>query len=183
MYAGGTRSPRSTCDDARVPIVTPRRTFAVAISAIVALLAASACRTTTERACGPVTRERLDSTYLVHVLEDGADVAYTTDPPTSGPHKPGPEISGVLTEPLARPLQVGALERGDILLQHSPDLPSDQRSRLGALAGPGVVVAPNPDLPSAVVATAWTYKLRCTSVDVAALRRFIDQRAGKGPDG
>lgn len=164
-----------------VRIVTPRPTLAVAISAIVTLLASSSCRTTTDRACGPVTRERLDPAYLVHVLQDGAGVAYTSDPPSSGPHKPGPAISGVITEPLSRPIQVGVLERGDILIQHAPDLPPDQRSRLDALAGPGVVVAPNPDLPSPVVATAWTYKLRCTAVDVAALSRFVDQRAGKGP--
>lgn len=151
---------------------------------VVAIVLSVGCRTAaTDGSCGPVTRERLDPAYLVHVIQDDADVAYDTDPPTSGPHKPGATISDVVTGPLSRPVQVGVLERGDILLQHTSELPQDQRSRLEALAGSGVVVAPNPDLPSPVVATAWTYKLRCTSVDVTALRRFIDQRAGKGPEG
>jgi hypothetical protein len=42
-------------------------------------------------------------------------------------------------------------------------------------------VAPNPDLPDPVVATAWVYKRSCGSVDSAALREFIRARRGKGP--
>ncbi len=56
-------------------------------------------------------------------------------------------------------------------------------ARLRDLASDAVVVAPNPDLPDPVVATAWVFKQRCRSVDPAALERFIDERAGKGPEG
>ncbi len=151
---------------------------------LLAVMATSGCRpTTTDSACGPITRERLDPAYLVHVIRDDPDVVYTTDPPTSGPHKPGPAISGVVTEQLSRPIQVGVLERGDVLLQHTPNLDQDHQAQLNALSGPGVVVAPNADLPSPVVATAWTYKLRCAAVDVDPLGQFIDQRVGQGPEG
>jgi hypothetical protein len=135
-----------------------------------------------EGACGPIVRESLDSAYLVHVLGGATDVEYTSDPPTSGPHQPGPPVDGVVDEPITRPIQVGILERGDILLQHRPDLPATQRAELEALGGDGVVVAPNPDLDDPVVATAWTYKRTCEAVDVDALQQFIDERAGKGPD-
>jgi hypothetical protein len=43
-----------------------------------------------------------------------------------------------------------------------------------------VTVAPNPDLPARVVATAWTYKQRCSAVDVGALQTFIRDHAGVG---
>jgi hypothetical protein len=119
----------------------------------------------------------------VHVLGDDGDVTYTSDPPTSGPHQAGPPVEGVVTEAIARPVQVGILERGDVLLQHASDLPPDQLAELEAMAGPGVVVAPNDDLPDAVVATAWTYKRTCSSVDSRALQEFVDERAGKGPEG
>jgi hypothetical protein len=135
-----------------------------------------------DAACGPILRESLDSAYLVHVLGDDTDVEYTSDPPTSGPHQPGPPVDGVVTEPITRPIQVGILERGDILLQHDPDLPAAQLAELESLGGDGVVVAPNPDLDDPVVATAWTYKRTCSAVDTDALRQFIDERAGKGPD-
>lgn len=133
--------------------------------------------------CGPITREALDPAYLVHVLGAEAKAEYLTDPPTSGPHQPGPAVEGVLDEPITPPVQVGILERGDILLQHDPDLPAGPLADLESLAGPGVVVAPNADLPDPVVATAWTHKRTCRSVEVGALEDFIDQRADKGPEG
>jgi hypothetical protein len=133
-------------------------------------------------ACGPITREALDPAYLVHVLGDAEGLDYLSDPPTSGPHQPAPPVSGVVTDPIARPVQVGILERGDVLLQHDPDLPADDLERLEGLAGPGVVVAPNPDLPSPVVATAWVARRTCDTVDVAALEEFIDERGGRGPE-
>src|SRR5687767_13357036 len=92
-------------------------------------------------ACGPTTREALDPAYLVHVLGDDQSVEYTSDPPTSGPHMPSPPVEGVLDEPLSPALQVGVLERGDVLVQHDPDLAADDRADLEELAGSGVVVA------------------------------------------
>ena len=141
----------------------------------------STTSSTLEPVCGPIVEEALDPGFLMHVLgEEG--VEYTTDPPTSGPHQAGPDVAGVLVDPLSRPIQVGVLERGDVLLQHRPDLPADQLAELEALAGDRVVVAPNPDLDDAVVATAWLYKRTCDAVEVDALREFVDARVGKGPD-
>jgi hypothetical protein len=135
-----------------------------------------------DAACGPILRESLDSAYLVHVLGDDTGAEYTSDPPTSGPHQPGPPVDGVVDVAISRPIQVGILERGDILLQHDPNLPAAQLTDLESLAGEGVVVAPNPDLDDPVVATAWTYKRTCRAVDTDALRQFIEERAGRGPD-
>jgi hypothetical protein len=134
-----------------------------------------------EGACGPIRREALDPAFLVHVRPDEV-VEYTSDPPTSGPHQSAPPVEGVVDEPLPRPIQVGVLEAGDVLLQHRPDLDADGLERLRALAGDRVVVAPNPDLPDPVVATAWVHKRTCASVDLAALEDFVDERVGKGPD-
>lgn len=130
-------------------------------------------------ACGPIQREALDSAYLVHVLGDDTDVAYTSDPPTSGPHQPGPPVQGVVDEPLTRPIQVGILEQGDVLIQHDPSVAAADLADLGR---EGVVIAPSPDLPAPVVATAWTYKRTCDAVDLAALQEFIEERGGKGPE-
>ncbi len=130
-------------------------------------------------ACGPIQREALDSAYLVHVLGDDTDVDYTSDPPTSGPHQPGPPVEGVVDNPISRPIQVGILERGDVLIQHDPSVAAEDLADLGR---EGVVIAPNPDLPAPVVATAWTYKRTCDAVDTAALQEFIEERLGKGPE-
>jgi hypothetical protein len=136
-----------------------------------------------EGACGPILREALDSAYLVHVLGDETDVEYTSDPPTSGPHQPSPPADGALDEPLSRPIQVGVLERGDVLVQYLPSLPAGDVEALEALARDGVVVAPNPELDEPVVATAWVHKRTCAAVDTTALEAFVEARIGRGPEG
>jgi hypothetical protein len=152
---------------------------------LVGAVGAGACSSGSDpdAGCGPTTRESLDPAYLVHVLEDADRLDYTSDPPTSGPHQAGPSVSGAVDEPLPRPVQVGVLERGDVLIQHDPDLDATETAALGALAGDRVVVAPNPDLPAPIVATAWLFKRTCGSVDAEALQAFVDERVGNGPEG
>jgi hypothetical protein len=119
----------------------------------------------------------LDGRSLQHVLPGAPAPVYATEPPTSGPHQPGLLAGGVVAEPLAGPVQVGALEAGQVLLQHRGLSPTD-RAALEALAGPLVVVAPNPALPAPVVASAWRRRQLCRAVDVPALRRFVRLHAG-----
>lgn len=130
--------------------------------------------------CEAEEQERFDPS-TIHLLPGAAEPEYLSDPPTSGPHQPGPARSGVLDEPLSRPVQVGQLEAGAVLLQHDDQLPDDQLTALEALAGDRVIVAPNPDLPAPVVATAWTVKLQCQAVDVAALTEFVADHRGQSP--
>ena len=132
--------------------------------------------------CGPIVRESLDPNHLVHVLGNATDVEYSSDPPTSGPHQPSPGIEGALEEPLTRPLQVGVLEEGGVVIQYQPGLDAAGVTDLEALAGPGVVVAPAPELEDPVVATAWTYKRTCDRASIEPLQEFIDERSGQGPD-
>lgn len=141
----------------------------------------AACGDGGEGACGPIRQEALDAGSLQHVLPGSAPPAYRSDPPTSGPHVPGPALQGVVDEPIDPPVQVGILERGDVLVQHEGLAAADVEAVQG-LAGEHVVVAPGRDLPSPVVATAWVFKRTCDEVDVDALREFVDERVGQGPD-
>jgi hypothetical protein len=152
----------------------------IAAASLLALVLSGCGGSGSSAGCGPIKREALDPQFLVHVLGD-APVQYTSNPPTSGPHQPSPPVSGVQSEPLPKPIQVGLLEAGDVLLLHRPNLPAADRTKLEALARDGVIVAPATDLPAPVVATAWVYKRSCSSVDVPALREFVTTRAGKGP--
>jgi hypothetical protein len=133
--------------------------------------------------CGPVQREPLDA-RSVHVLpsDQADDVTYETDPPTSGPHLPGPETEPVHDAPIPGPIQVGLLEEGAVILQHS-GITADERAEVEGLAGDGVVVAPAEALPddAAVVATAWVTKQVCGGVDLEALRAFAEDHADQGP--
>jgi hypothetical protein len=72
------------------------------------------------------------------------------------------------------------LELGYVILQYR-DLSAPSLGALGRLAGPLVTVAPPAGpLPNRVVATAWTWKLVCGSVDAAPLEAFIAAHRGVG---
>lgn len=132
--------------------------------------------------CGEVVRDRVDPGSAVHVLAGADDPgAYRTEPPTSGPHVPGAAPAGVLDEPLSRPEQVGHLEAGGILIQHG-DLADDDLQVLAVIAGePHVAVAPNPDLPAPIVATAWLHRLPCATADREALTAFVGDHRDRAP--
>src|SRR5689334_17324299 len=91
---------------------------AAAAAALVLATVVAGCSGGDEGSCGPVQREPLDRRFLQHVIGAGADVEYATDPPTSGPHTPSPPIEPVQDTPIARPVQVGILEEGRVLLQY-----------------------------------------------------------------
>ena len=156
---------------------------AIAALTVVALLLGNG---PSSRACAAPVEDPLDARSLQHALE-GTLPTYATEPPTSGPHQPGSLPSGVVSAPLPGPVQVGALEAGQVLLQHR-DLGPDELASLEALATPLVIpsretplviVAPNPALPSKVVASAWRTRQLCDEVDTSTLTRFIKDHAGR----
>ena len=120
--------------------------------------------------------EKLDPRSVQMVLPNAAEPEYTTNPPTSGPHLMNPGTKGVQAKALTKPVQIGVLETGAVIIQHD-GLTAAERKQVEDLAGDPIVVAPNADLPAGkkVVATAWTWKLACSGVDPAALRQFIAQ--------
>jgi hypothetical protein len=72
------------------------------------------------------------------------------------------------------------LELGFVILQYR-GLSATEVQALGRLAGSLVTVAPAAGpLPNRVVATAWTWKLVCGSVDGGALGAFIAAHRGEG---
>lgn len=159
-----------------------RRHWLVVIAAVCMLGGGTAAAWMTRSGPGPCdgpTRDPLDPQSLQHPLPGAPPPTYATEPPTSGPHQPG-RLAGVLTEPVPAPVQVGALEAGQVLLQHRDLTPAD-RTRLERLAGPLVVVAPNPALPVPVVASAWRTRLPCRALDLKALQRFVTDHAGHEP--
>lgn len=149
---------------------------------VVLFLAAglTACGGSEETACGPVTRDALDPSSGLHVLPDQAIPEFTTDPPTSGAHYSLPPPTGAVEEPIEGPMQVTALEGGQVLVQHR-DLSAADVAALEDLGSDIVVVAPNPDLPEPVVLTAWLTKQSCSGVDLDTVETFIQDQQGRGP--
>jgi len=128
--------------------------------------------------CRRPSPEPVDPQSAVHLLPNAPEPVYRTDPPTSGPHVMNPTVEGAVAQPLPRPVQVGVLERGDVLIQYGPAVSGEAQAQLVGLAGDRVVVAPNPGLSASVVATAWHTKLNCGGVDASALQSFVASTEG-----
>lgn len=106
---------------------------------------------------------------------------YSTDPPTSGPHVSQVPSWGLHTEPVAKELQVHALEDKGVIISYQPDLDKAIVAQLEQLTlsyDAEVLLAPHPGLSSPIVLTAWTRMQKFTAFDEAGLRRFIDAFRG-----
>jgi hypothetical protein len=136
--------------------------------------------------CGEIVEEQLDPNSGEHLLPGAEEPPYISDPPTSGGHASGGSpADGPQADPLPRPKQVQVLEEGRVLVQYrSGEVTDSELTVLNNLAGQaGVVVAPNPSLPSPVVATAWVHKMLCEDADADALAAFMTAYVSKGPGG
>jgi len=149
--------------------------------AVIAAAAAtlSSCGSAPSSSCTEL-REPEDPASFLHVL-DPATAEFLTNPPTSGPHVSGLLPEGALDFAIDPAIQVSILESGSALVQYGPELTPDQVASVTSLAGPHVVVAPADDLPAAIVATAWTWKLTCAAPDLPALTSFVDVRRSDAP--
>ena len=108
---------------------------------------------------------------------DDTGLIWDSAAPTSGPHRSVAPEGGLRDAPVDELDQVAFLEAGGVIVQM--DARAVVPDEISALAGPDVLVAPGlPELPDPVVATAWTWRLRCSAVEVEPLRAFIEERVG-----
>ena len=166
----------------RTPLRSLARLLPIVLVATLAACTSSSSRPKATKACGVVKVEAFDTRSLQHILPNAPVPSYLTDPPTSGPHQPSPPLSGVQTQQVPKPVQVGLLEGGNVLVQYRGLSAADLRS-LDALVGAKTVIAPNNDLENGqVVLTSWLHKQTCSSVDTAAVKAFVRSYANHGPD-
>lgn len=125
---------------------------------------------------------RAASLLLEGQVETESEGEVTGPPaPTSGDPTADP-VCGVSDDPIEVATQVGALAAGIVVVQYRGE--DDAERVVGAVAETPtrVLVAPNPDLPVPVVATAWSRRLELGEVDPQALRAFVTAHEGLGPD-
>jgi hypothetical protein len=119
-------------------------------------------------------------------LADGetSPVAYTSVPPTSGPHTTRLASWGVHTEPIPDELQVHNLEDGGVGVWYDcpkgcPDLVTQLESIVRRY-GEGVLMAPYPGMDSRIALTAWNRIDTFEDFDEGRIVRFV--RAYRGRD-
>jgi Protein of unknown function (DUF3105) len=112
-------------------------------------------------------------------------VAYRTNPPAGGNHSATPSAPSIYEQPPPDEQVVHAMEHGDIVLWHKPDVPPETLDRFRALSDRyegDVLVVPRASLPTPVAATAWHRRLQCPSFEQAAFDLFVRTYRDKGPE-
>lgn len=131
--------------------------------------------------CADPVAERLDPASSQHLLP-GADGEYPSSAPTSGAHRSGNHPTGVLSQPIPRPVQVALLEEGGVIVQYTDAVSASARRDIKAFvrANEGVTSAPALASPEAdIVVTAWQYKMRCGDFDADAFADFVKAHLDK----
>jgi len=109
------------------------------------------------------------------------DVNYGEPIPSGGPHNPEWLNCGIYNEPVRPENAVHSMEHGAVWLAYQPDLPVDQvetlrnivrneRSRLGE---PLIILSPQPDLTTPIVAAAWRVRLELENAQDERLPLFL----------
>lgn len=117
------------------------------------------------------------------------DVAYGTNPPTSGDHDAIPAEDGVYIESQREENLVHSLEHGRILLQFSRDADEQTKGGLQALYDEDpehmILTVNATGMPYEVAATAWRHLLGCPEMNdevYGALRAFRSEYRDAGPE-
>jgi hypothetical protein len=119
----------------------------------------------------------------------GTQVVYLSDPPTSGSHYGEFLVEGGFYTTAVDPAYlVHSMEHGGVVIYYSPAVTAAQRDYLKELADqhPGrysqVVVVPRNDPTYPTILTAWTRRLRLSTVDTARIEGFTTLFLGQGPE-
>lgn len=125
-----------------------------------------------------------------HVSE-GTQLAYNTNPPTSGRHYGRETPAGFYVEPRPAGNLVHSLEHGAVVIYYDPTKLTDEiRESLTRFvqahrnSWASVIVVPNSDpTPEApFILTAWTKMLKLEKYDVPTVRAFLAEYLGRGPE-
>ncbi len=126
-----------------------------------------------------------------HLTRDDPVPDYKTSPPTSGDHigPPLQQADGAYTGTPRPQDVVHSLEHGRIAIQYDPELPESDQLELKGLydsAYSGALLYPNPDMPYAVAASAWTNLIGCREYrgaeTLAAISAFGAQNFDKASE-
>jgi hypothetical protein len=84
-------------------------------------------------------------------------VNYQHTPPVGGPHAPTWQNCGAYDQPIRDEHAVHSLEHGAVWITYQPDLPAAEVEQLRRITRQGShrLLSPFPDLPAAIVVSAW----------------------------
>ncbi len=103
------------------------------------------------------------------------EVTYPQTPPVGGAHNGDWQKCGFYSEPVRNELAVHSLEHGAVWITYREPLADADRQALTEIAGSNdyVLVSPYPELPAAIVVSAWRHQLKLDRFDRARVDEFV----------
>ncbi len=125
-----------------------------------------------------------------HINIGETHAAYSSVPPTSGPHYPNIAAYGVATDAIPNELQIHNLEHGAVILQYQPAHDKTEVEKMTTFITDlrkqskycKLILAPYPDLDKPIAVTAWGRVLKLDKFDEAPVTGFINEFIEKGPE-
>jgi hypothetical protein len=147
----------------------------------------------------PLPGTKVASQGNLHVNPGDSHVAYSTDPPTSGPHFPQVPQRGIYTTPFVTEYLPHFLEHGGVEVLYNKNASPEVVKKLTDIVNSeldrnygNVLMAPRPDMPCTVAVTSWQHietwgPVNCqpgwrghefepnSKADINALKDFIER--------
>lgn len=172
-----------------------RRTMLVIAGAVIAVLLIGAGifaftrnSTPTPTSIGPGAKCSDVQTFAdegrQHLQPGDPTPVYQTVPPTSGNHDPNPLPAAIYQNPVEVTREVHSLEHGYIIIHYNGISQEELQQLQNIVSGDGykMILSPYPNMPYKVSMTAWTHMQTCDGVNEAAIRSFMSQFRGQGPE-
>jgi len=179
------RTPANARAQKRQTRARQRRNRRILAAGLAIVLVAGLAALLLSAILSPPIGESVVSQGNAHITETQmGQFAYSTAPPTSGPHLGYLAPWGVHDEPVPNELQVHNLEDGGVIVHYNypdgcPDLVAQLKEVVGRYAD-GVILEPYPGMETRIALTAWQQIDLFDRFDEARIVRFI--RAYRGID-
>jgi hypothetical protein len=160
------RAPAPLPSSKPVEEAAPRRRLPwlwIGVGAVAVVLVAVGLLYAIKANSAPLPGKEFPSLGNMHINPGDAHPVYNTNPPTSGWHYPTWPQRGIYTAPLPEEYLLHFQEHAGVVVHYNPDkLPADQLKQLQDIVnaeldkGQGLVIlAPDSNIPSPIVLTAW----------------------------
>lgn len=119
-----------------------------------------------------------------HLSPGDPTPVYKSVPPTSGTHSQESLPAGIYDNNVDVTKLLHSLEHGYVVIYYN-GISDSEKQQLETIRRSDpfkVSVAPYPNMPYKVALTAWTHRQTCDGVNENAIRSFINQFRGQGPE-
>jgi hypothetical protein len=140
---------------------------------------------TSQKLSKPMMGEKMMDEGAIHVARNETHLAYSSNPPTSGPHWAGVAGPGIKDKPVADELVLHSMEHGAVVVWYRSDLSQEDVDKIKEAfnsASGKKIMLPRASLDVPVALTSWGYLLKLEIIDGGVIKEFIETNNDRAPE-